>query len=104
MSFFHDSLPLSFPCLFVLSIHSFHPCNPFQRVVRKPMKSAPIPRPSNTPAFSHNIEYDTQESDISFLSSQRQSMLSVKSLNKVFREATESTSIEFVYDLIALLT
>lgn len=31
-------------------------------------------------------------------------MLSVKSLNKVFREATESTSIEFVYDWIALLT
>lgn len=77
---------------------------PFHCVVRKPMESAPIPLPSNTPAFSHNIECDTQESDISFLSSQRQSMLSVKSLNKVFREATESTSIEFVYDLIALLT
>ena len=68
------------------------------------MESAPIPRPSNTPAFSHIVKNTMQESDISFLSSQRQSMLSVKSLNKVFREATESTSIEFVYDLIALLT
>lgn len=104
MSFFHDSLPLSFLCLFVLSIHSSPIYSPFHCVVRKPIGSAPIPRPSNTPAFSHNIECDTQESDISFLSSQRQSMLSVKSLNKVFREATESTSIEFVYDLIALLT